>query len=99
MGVIIIILVAAGLLYLGISTGVLWTLLGGLASAIGSFFWELFKAIGNAIGTFFANILIGIGKGLAEGILAVLKVIALPALIAGLVWFVCYLICKKFFHR
>ncbi len=93
MGVFIIILVSIALLYVGITTGVLWTILGGLFSLIGRCIWELLKGIGCAIGSLLEKILAGI----AGGILEVLKVIALPALIIGAVVFVCMMIWRAFF--
>ena len=93
MRVFIIILVSIALLYVGITTGVLWTVLGGLFSLLGRCIWELLKGIGGAIGSLLGNILTGI----AGGILEILKVIALPALIIGAVVFICMMIWRAFF--
>ena len=100
----IIILVGAGLLYVGVTTGVLWTLLGGLLTLVGNGLWELLKLIGNGIGALFGAILSGIASGplsvlkaVGAGLLALLQAIWLPALIIGLVIFICLMIWKAFF--
>ena len=93
--IIIIVIVSLVLLYVGITTGVLWTILGGLFTLIGNCIWALLKGIGCAIGSLLGNLLAGI----ATGILAVLKVIALPALIIGVVIFIGMMIWKAFFDK
>lgn len=94
MGIMIIgIIVALVLVYIGITTGVLWTLLGGLFSLIGSCIWELLKAIGSGIGALLGNILAGTGNG----VLAFAQAVALPVLAAGAIVFVGVMIWKAFF--
>lgn len=95
--VIIIILVVVALLYLGITTGMLWTILGGLFSLIGNCIWELLKAIGSGLGSLLGNILSGILSGISAGFMALIEAIGLPVLIVGLVVFTCLMIWRAFF--
>ena len=94
MGIWIVgIIIGLVLLYIGITTGVLWTILGGLFSLIGSCIWELLKGIGSGIVALFGNILAGAGKG----ILALAQAVAIPVLAVGAIVFVCWMIRKAFF--
>ena len=84
-GMLMFIVAVALVLYLGVTTGLLGVVVGGLLSLLGS----VCEAVGAAIG----RLLAGLFTGLAEA----LGVIAVPALIIGGIALLVAMVWRAFF--
>ena len=78
---------------LGFIATAIGTFLGNLLVALFSGIWHVIASAGAAIGSFLGNLFVG----LFTGIWSILQVIALPALILGLIVLVVFMVWKAYF--